>query len=351
MTESAPERIMALGRKDAVLPVDAPSGERRILLYREGEPTREVDGFTEVDEAIAADPATVAWVALSEPNREQVEEVADHFDLPHLAVEDAIVAHQRPKIETYGDTLFVALRPTVYDEDQERLQVGELHVFGAPSLVVTLRHGVGPDLERIRARLTEHADLRERGALGIVYAVLDRVVDDYAPAVAGLQEDVDEVENQVFSEEKGVSRRIYRLMREVIILQRAVDPLGEVLDELTERWERSKGETQGGLITYLRDVADHVSAIRERVDGFRQLLQDIMAVESSLVDQAQNEVMRKVSSWGGILVVPTLISSVYGMNIAPQPGFHWLFTWPLTLAAMAMVSLVLYLIFRRNGWL
>ncbi|SIO90241.1 magnesium and cobalt transport protein CorA [Nocardiopsis sp. JB363] len=351
MTESAPERTMALGREGAALPVDAPPGERRIVLYREGASSRVVDTFAEVDEANTADPASVAWIALTEPNREQVEEIARHFDLPHLAVEDAIVAHQRPKIEAYGDTLFAALRPAVYDEDEERLRVGETHVFATHRLVVTLRNGVGPDFEGIRARLDEHANLRDQGALGVVYAVLDRVVDDYAPTVAGLQEDVDEVENQVFNEEKSVSRRIYGLIREVIMLQRAVDPLGEVLDGLAARWERVVGEPRGGLSEYLRDVADHVASIRERVDGFRQLLQNIMAVEGSLVDQAQNEVMRKVSSWGGILVVPTLISSVYGMNIAPQPGFHWLFTWPITLAGMALLSVVLYLLFKRNGWL
>ena len=351
MNESAPERTMALGREGAALPTEAPPGERRVTLYREEASPREVDTFAQVHEALDADPASVAWIALTEPNREQVEEIARHFDLPHLAVEDAIVAHQRPKIETYGDTLFAVLRPTVYDEDQERLRVGEVHVFGTRNLVITLRHGGGLDFEKVRARLEEQANVRAQGTLGVIYAVLDRVVDDYAPTIAGLQEDIDEVENQVFNEEKGVSRRIYRLIREVIVLQRAVDPLGEVLGELTKRWERGGGGAADELSPYLRDVADHLAVIRERVDGFRDLLQNIMSVEGSLVDQAQNDVMRKVSSWGGILVVPTLISSLYGMNIAPGPDFHWLFNWPLTLTAMALLSLFLYLLFKRQGWL
>ena len=351
MTESAPERTMALGRDGAALPVDVPPGECRIVLYREGVSPREVAGLVEAQEELEADPEALVWIALTEPDREQMEEVGRRFDLPRLALEDTIVAHQRPKIEIYGDALFMVLRPAVYDEGAERLRVGEIHIFGTHRLVITLRHGAGLDFQEIRAVLEGREHLRDHGVLGMIHAVLDRVVDDYAPVVAGLQEAIDEVENQVFNEEKGVSRRIYRLTREVIVLQRAVDPLGEVLDGVVERWGRSERERRGELNEHLRDVADHVIVVRERVDGFRDLLQNIMSVESSLVDQAQNEVVRKVSSWGGILLVPTLVSSVYGMNIAPEPGFHWLFTWPLVLAAMALLSLFLYVLFKVQGWL
>ncbi|WP_017602479.1 magnesium and cobalt transport protein CorA [Nocardiopsis alkaliphila] len=351
MTEAAPERTMALGREGEVLPADGPPGECRIVLYRRGAPPREVAGLGDVQGALDTDPEALAWIALTEPDRGQMEEVGRRFDLPRLAVEDTIVAHQRPKVEAYGDILFMVLRPAVYDEAEERLRVGEVHLFVTPRLVITLRHGAGLDFQEIRARMEEHGHPGGQGALGVVHAVLDRVVDDYAPVVAGLQEDIDEVENQVFNEEKGVSRRIYRLTREVIVLQRAVDPLGEVLAGLLDHRDRSQGRRRSELHEHLRDVADHVTVVRERVDGFRDLLQNIMSVESSLVDQAQNDVMRKVSSWGGILVVPTLISSLYGMNIAPGPGYHWLFTWPLTLAAMALLSLLLYVLFKRQGWL
>ncbi|MBR8740838.1 magnesium and cobalt transport protein CorA [Nocardiopsis sp. MG754419] len=361
MTESAPERTMALGRKGAALPTDAPPGDCRIVLYREGERQREVDTLARAHEDLRADPSLFAWVELSSPNREQLTEAARRFDLPRLAVEDAIVAHQRPKVESYGDVLFVVLRPASYDEAQETVHVGEVHVFGARGVVITIRHDTRIDFAPIRARLEEHPRLMRHGALGVTYAVLDRVVDDYAPVIAALQEDVDDVESQVFAGEKGASRRTYRLARQVIALQRAVDPLGEVLRMLMTPREgadrplpaplRPAERHLDELREYLRDVADHVSVAGEHVDGFRQLLQNIMAVESSLIDQAQNEAMKKVSSWGGILVVPTLISSIYGMNIAPVHGYHWLFSWPLTLCAMVLIGLGLYMVFKRNGWL
>jgi magnesium transporter len=359
--ESAPERTMALGRDGAALPVDAPPGECRIGLYREGEAVRSASTLAEARAALDGDDRPMVWIEMTEPDRSQLLEASGLFDLPLLAVEDAIVAHQRPKVETYGEVLFLVLRPAEYDEDRESVRIGEIHVFATHDLVITIRHDTRTDFEGIRTRLRDDPRMAGHGVLGVVYAVLDRVVDDYAPTIAGLQDDVDEVESQVFAGEKGASRRTYRLARELILLQRAVDPLGRVLDELMVPLDRSghggpviRGPHAGmrdELREHLRDVADHVTVAREHVDGFRQLLQNIMSVESSLVDRAQNEAMKKVSSWGGILVVPTLISSIYGMNIAPQSGFHWMFSWPLTLAGMALASLTLYLVFKRNDWL
>ncbi|PWV55445.1 MULTISPECIES: magnesium and cobalt transport protein CorA [Nocardiopsis] len=361
MTESAPERTMALGRAEAALPADAPPGECRIVLYRSGERQREAATLAEAHAAVRADPSLGAWVSLTEPNRDQLREAAREFHLPRLAVEDAIVAHQRPKAETYGDVFFLVLRPATYDEDKETIRVGEVHVFGTRDVVITVRHDPSVDFERIRARLEAKPHMMGHGALGVIYAVLDRVVDDYAPVVAALQEDIDEVESAVFAGARDASQRTYRLARQIILLQRAVDPLGRVLEEIMEPLDsperfgpnmpRPGEHHRGELREHLRDVADHVAAARDHVEGFRQLLSNIMTVESNLVDQAQNEAMKKVSSWGGILVVPTLIASIFGMNIAPQPGFHWVFNWPLVLVFMFLSSLLLYLLFRRNDWL
>ncbi len=390
MSDSAPERIMDLGRRRAALPhLDSP-GPVSAVLYRDGHREREADTVAEAWSAAERDPDLMAWVSMTTPDRDQLTEVARLFGLASLALEDAIVAHQRPKAEVYRGVLFLVLRPARYDTVRESVDVDEIHLFAGHDFVVTIGHTEQVDLETVRGFLEAEPHVLAHGPLAVVHAVLDRVVDGYAPVVSELQDDIDEVENQVFGGDSQASRRTYRLAREVILLSRAVEPLGTVLDRLmgpldhdpehtgppdpqpfadallepegprppTRRQDiasaypfRISAERRGELHHRLRDVADHVAAVRERVDGFRQLLQNIMSVNSALIDQAQNEAMKKVSSWGGILVVPTLISSVYGMNISPGGDYHWAFSWPLALALMALTSLSLYVVFRRNGWL
>ncbi|RKS08325.1 magnesium transporter [Nocardiopsis sp. Huas11] len=361
MTDAAPERVMALGGEAVAAP--AGPGAVRSVLHRRGRLERETDTSAEARRALDEDDGLMAWVALTEPDAAQVARVAHEFGLPEPAVEDSVVAHQRPKAERYRDGLFVVLRPARYDTAREVVRVGEVHVFTGHRFVITIAHGDHGETDAVRERLEEAPRLAAIGPLGVLYAVLDRVVDDYAPAVSGLQDDIDEVEDQVLATDRDASRRTYRLSRQVIALQRAVDPLGDVLSDLLAGLERPEtlgpGQPQPygerpdreAVHAYVRDVADHVAAVRERVDGFRQMLQNILTVNSALIQQAQNEAMKKVSSWGGILVVPTLISSVYGMNIAPQRGFHWAFSWPLTLTAMTLVSITLYVVFRRRNWL
>jgi magnesium transporter len=390
MSDSAPERIMDLGRRRAALPERGSPGPVRAVLYRDGRRERETDTVAEARGAAERDPGLMAWISMTAPHRDQLTEVARLFGLPSLALEDAIVAHQRPKAEVYRGVLFLVLRPARYDTVRESVEVDEIHLFAGRDFVVTIGHTEQVDFESVRDFLEAEPRVLAHGTLAVVHAVLDLVVDGYAPVVSELQDDIDEVENQVFGGDSRASRRTYRLAREVILLSRAVEPLGTVLDRLmgplahdperpgppdpqpfadalvepegarppTRRRGfasadpfRIPAERRGELHHRLRDVADHVAAVRERVDGFRQLLQNIMSVNSALIDQAQNEAMKKVSSWGGILVVPTLISSVYGMNISPGGDYHWAFSWPLSLALMALTSLSLYLVFRRNGWL
>ncbi|PDP85342.1 magnesium transporter CorA [Glycomyces fuscus] len=389
MSDSAPERIMDLGRRRAALPhLDSP-GPVSAVLYRDGHRERWADTLAEARSATERDPDLMAWISMTTPDRDQLTEVADLFGLPSLALEDAIVAHQRPKAEVYRGVLFLVLRPARYDTVRESVEVDEIHIFAGEDFVVTVGHTEQVDLRAVRGSLEAEPRALAHGPLAVVHAVLDLVVDGYAPVVSELQEDIDEAENQVFGGDSQASRRTYRLAREVILLSRAVQPLVGVLDRLMGALERDPGHAppeprpfadvllepegarppsqrqdiasadpfripagrRGELHHRLRDVADHVAAVHERVDGFRQLLQNIMAVNSALIDQAQNEAMKKVSSWGGILVVPTLISSVYGMNISPAGAYHWAFSWPLALALMALTSLSLYVVFRRNGWL
>lgn len=362
----SPERTLALGRDGAAAPADAPPGRMWIRLYRDGRPDGSADTPARARDAVAGQDGRMAWISLMDPGREQVEELARTFGLPHLVLEDAVVAHQRPKTEPYRGVLFTVLRPAGYDEEAESVRVGEVHVLVGEGFAITITHTGRLDPAALRLRLERAPRLLARGPVAVLYAVLDHVVDAYAPTVAALQEDIDEVENEVFAGARGASRRTYRLAREVLLLQRAVDPLGGVLEDLmaplrafaehrpgAPRPPHLHGDPEEAERLYgrLRDTADHQAAVRERVDGLAQLLQNIMSVNGALVGQAQNEAMKKVSSWGGILVVPTLIASVYGMNIPPAPGYEWMFGWPFALVLMALSSLTLYLVFRRNGWL
>ncbi|MGH3101241.1 MAG: magnesium and cobalt transport protein CorA, partial [Thermoleophilia bacterium] len=308
-------------------------------------------------------PGTMAWIGLYRPAEAQLLAVAEEFGLHELAVEDAIVAHQRPKLERYGDTLFVVLRAARYLDEVEEVEFGEIHLFVGSNFVLTVRHSQAPDLAAVRRRMEGDPDLLRLGPEAVLYAILDGVVDGYAPVVAGLQNDIDEIETEVFRGDPQVSRRIYELSREVIEFQRATSPLLGMLDGLMAGFE--KYETDEELQRYLRDVADHATTVAERVDGFRQMLADILTVNATLVSQAQNEEIKnlteasydqneeikKVSAWAAILFAPTLIGTVYGMNFDHMPELRWVFGYPFALALMLLVSLTLYTIFKRRGWL
>jgi magnesium transporter len=332
-------------------------------IYRDG---RRVDSPTTVADAarrLRDQGDTMAWIGLYRPAEDQLLAVAEEFGLHELAVEDAIVAHQRPKLERYGDTLFVVLRAARYLDEVEEVEFGEIHLFVGANFVLTVRHSQAPDLAAVRRRMESDPDLLRLGPEAVLYAILDGVVDGYAPVVAGLQNDIDEIETEVFGGDPKVSRRIYELSREVIEFQRATSPLLAMLTGLMAGFE--KYETDDELQRYLRDVADHATTVAERVDGFRQMLADILTVNATLVSQAQNEEIKnlteasydqneeikKVSAWAAILFAPTLIGTVYGMNFAHMPELRWVFGYPFALALMLVVSLTLYAIFKHRGWL
>jgi magnesium transporter len=280
-----------------------------------------------------------------------------------LAVEDAIQAHQRPKLERYGETLFVVLRAARYLDRPETVEFGEVHVFVGPDFVVTVRHGEAPDVGKVRGRMERDSDLLRRGPEAILYAIMDRVVDDYAPVVAGLENDIDEIETEVFGGNAGVSRRTYELSREVIEFQRAVKPLSGMLAGLIAGSEKYGVDPE--LQRYPRDVQDHATQVTERAAGFRELLQNILSVNLSLVGLqqneevkalteasiAQNDEVKKISGWAAILFAPTLMAGIYGMNFDHMPELHWSVGYPFALALMLVVSVSLYLVFKRRGWL
>lgn len=342
------------------------SPDRRVVdtaIYRHGQRVASPGSLGATYRALPEHPGAMAWIGLYRPSPEELWAAADQFGLHQLAVEDAIVAHQRPKLEQYGDTLFVVLRPARYLDETEEVELGELHLFIGPDFVLTVRHGHAPDIGAVRHRLEGESGLLAHGPQAVLYAVLDAVVDGYAPVIAGLQADIDQIETQVFGGDPGASRRTYELSREIIDLQRGTDPLLEILDKVAASYTRH--EVDLDLQHHLRDVRDHATTVAERVSGMRQMITDILNVNATLVTQAQNEEMKrlteasyaqneevkKVSSWAAILFAPTLIGTIYGMNFDQMPELRWTYGYPFALGLMVLVCLVLYVLFKRRNWL
>jgi magnesium transporter len=305
----------------------------------------------------------MVWLGLYRPEPGVLGELAEQYGLPELAVEDAIQAHQRPKFERYGNTLFVVLKAARYLDATEEVEFGELHLFLGPDFAITVRHSESPDLARVRRRLESSPELLARGSEAVLYAILDAVVDGYVPVVSGLANDIDEIEVEVFGGDPGASRRIYELSQEVLDFQRAVQPLTGILGAITAGFEKYHVDEE--LRSYLRDVADHVTQVTERVEGFRLQLRDILTVNATLVAQRQNDEIRelteasiaqgeevkKISAWAAILFAPTLVGTVYGMNFDDMPELSWHLGYPMALVLMAMVSVVLFLVFKRRDWI
>ncbi len=289
------------------------------------------------------------WIGLHEPDSDSLQRVADEFGLHPLPVEDALHAHQRPKLEVYGDTLFLVLKTVHYLTDEELIETGELMLFVGPDFVVTVRHGSAGALQGVRADLEARPDLLAIGPAAVLYAVVDSVVDGYAPAAAALEEDVDEVENQVFSADSAQpTERIYKLKREVMEFRRAVEPLEPATTEL------AAGSVPGvdpRIADFFRDVHDHVVRAHEQVSSMNELLDSALSSNLAQVTMRQNADMRRISAYVAIAAVCTLVAGVYGMNFRQMPELSWAFGYPFALALMVGFSLLLYRGFKRNGWL
>jgi magnesium transporter len=308
-------------------------------------------------------PGAFVWIAIKDPTPEELAEMQRQFGLHELAVEDAVHAHQRPKLERYGDTLFVVLKAARYRDATEEVEFGEVHLFVGRDFAVTIRRAEAPNLARVRQRLEATPDLLARGSEAVLYAVLDEVVDEYAPVLGGLENDIDEIEEQLFDGDPQVTRRIYDLASEVMEFQRATRPLVDMVQAIERGFEKYQVDLE--LQRYLRDVLDHVIRVVERGESFRQLLQNALAVHSTLVTQRQNDEMqrltetslkqseevKKISSWAAILFAPTLIATVYGMNFRAMPELDHPLGYPAALLAMVAFGIGLYVIFKRRNWL
>ena len=334
---------------DNAIYVDGVRTENPVTLSETFERMRERDGM--------------GWIGLYRPSEEEIREVAEEFGIHALVVEDALSGHQRAKLERYGDVLFMVLRPARYLDDLEEVEFGEVHVLVGPDFVVTIRHAESPDLGRVRRRLEADPALLAHGPEAVLYGILDEVVDEYTPVLAGLENDIDEIESQLFEENTDATQRIYDLSREVIDFQRATQPLSGMLEALLRGSD--KYQVTEELQRYLRDVLDHTLRVSDRATTFRTVLDNALTVESTIVARRQNEEMRrmtelsirqndevkKISGWAAILFAPTLVGTIYGMNFDHMPELHWLLGYPMAVGMMIALGFGLYAAFKRKGWL
>ena len=319
--------------------------------YRDGK--RQHEGALDLERAAEvaskAESGEFVWIGLHEPAPGDLTNLSRLFDLHELAIEDAARMHQRPKIEDYDRGYFIVLRTAHYDEDAEEVHFGEIHVFAGPGYVATIRHGPGSELGPARKRLEERPDLLALGPAAAVWAIVDKVVDDYIPVVDGIEDDIEEVENDVFNDDiPAPTERIYHLKREVIEFHRAVSPLLQPLAALEVGAFAAVPEE---LRRYFRDIADHDRRIDEQVTSQRELLTSVLEANLALVSVNQNEVIKRISAVAGIIAVPTFIASVYGMNFTDMPELNETWGYPAALGLMALCVAALVAFFRRVRWI
>ncbi len=320
-------------------------------LYRKGE---RIDvGLDRHDLAGVRGKATgdhdFVWVGLHDPNSEELEAVADLYDLHELAVEDAISAHQRPKVERYADSLFMVLKTLWYVDEEDAVETGEISLFVGHKFVITVRHGSGGALSEARHRLEGMSSVLAHGPSAVVYAVCDQVVDRYEEVAGSLQEDVDEVEQSVFSPERtNDSARIYILKRELAEMRRAVLPLRDPMNRFAAG---AVSGIHGDAGPYFRDVADHLTRVAETIETLDSLLSAAFEAHIAQISLQQNDDMRKITAAVGLVAAPTLIGSIYGMNFDHMPELHWTLGYPMALGMMLLSSLTVWIIGKRSGWL
>ncbi len=306
---------------------------------------REIAGLR----AEASEAGGFAWVGLVEPTAEEFDTVRAEFDLHELAVEDAVSAHQRPKLETYDDTLFLVLKTARYVGPEEVVEIGEVMIFIGPDFLISVRHGEAGGLGDVREHLEERPELLRRGPGAALHAIVDRVVDAYEDVVEAVRGDIEEVESEVFSPEgANPVERIYKLRREVIEFGRATTPLRPALKDLAAPGMQN---LDPALAPYFRDVADHIARVSDQVESFGSLLTGVLQANLTQVSVRQNEDMRRISAWVAIIAVPTMVAGIYGMNFDHMPELRWRFGYPAVLLLILVVCFTLFRRFRRAGWL
>ncbi|MEU8568664.1 magnesium and cobalt transport protein CorA [Streptomyces pathocidini] len=321
-------------------------------IYRDGRRTEGPADFSDaLGEARAAGDSFL-WIGLHEPAEAEFAHVTSEFGLHPLAVEDALKAHQRPKLEVYDDSLFLVLKPVVYDEAAATVTAGELMVFVGDSFVVTVRHGEGAPLAAVRRRLEEDPQVLRHGPTAVMYAVSDAVVDHYVSVGAELQNDLEALEADVFAPDggdtKGTAARIYSFKRQVLEFRRATGPLADPILRLAGAGVPFVHESTR---PFFRDVSDHLTRANEYVEGLDRLLSDILNAHLAQMGVRQNNDMRKISAWAAMAAVPTMVAGIYGMNFEHMPELGTVWGYPAAVAVMAGAVLALHRLFKRRGWL
>ncbi|MDG9712312.1 magnesium/cobalt transporter CorA [Streptomyces sp. DH10] len=325
-------------------------------IYRDGHRSEGPEDFSDaLSEARAA--GGFVWIGLHEPTEREFDHVTQEFGLHPLAVEDALKAHQRPKLEVYDDSLFVVLKPVTYEPQTDTVSAGELMIFLGDSFVVTVRHGDGGPLKAVRQRLEHEPDLLGNGPTSVLYAVADAAVDHYLDVAMELQADLEGLEAEVFSPDDGGSRhtasRIYNFKRQVLEFRRATGPLALPMSRLA-------GTAPSGVAVpfvddrarpFFRDVSDHLTRVNESVENLDRLVSDILSAHLAQMSVRQNDDMRKISAWAAMAAIPTMVAGIYGMNFDHMPELRWEWSYPVLIVVMAVLEVLVFRLFKRRGWL
>jgi magnesium transporter len=304
----------------------------------------------------------LAWISLSRTGDGELQRIAELLDLNPLAVRDCLTGHQRSKLERYGDVTFVVLQPARYFDDRETVECSEVDLFIGPDFVLTVDSDDWIDDEFVRRKLDADPEILAKGPFAVLWAMFEHLLAAYRPVLEGVENDIDEIEEQLFSRDEGVSRRIVKLQREVIDMQHATAALPDMLERIQEI---VAGSSQPAVAPAFHDIEDSVRHLTDRVDAFRHTLGSALGVHATLVEQANSEAMRrmtefsitqndqvkKVSSWAAILFAPTLVGTIYGMNFHFMPELSWTWGYPMALGLMVATSVTLYFLFKRRGWL
>ncbi|MBC9724671.1 magnesium/cobalt transporter CorA [Streptomyces sp. TRM68367] len=345
-------------RVDLSHPARSPLGSSVVncVTYRDGVRTPADGDLVDAVERVRKKGEGFVWLGLHEPTDQEFAGIAELFDLHPLAVEDAIEAHQRPKLERYDETLFAVFKTVCYVEHEELtatsevVNTGEIMVFVGQDFVITVRHGRHGSLGPLREGLESDPKQLAKGPSAVLHAIADHVVDDYLTVIDSVHEDIDQTETNVFAEDgaRVDPGHIYQLKRELLELKRAVVPLGRPLEELATRPIRA---VDPEIQAYFRDVADHLLRATEQIAAFDELLNSILQAHLAQVTVAQNEDMRKITAWAAMIAVPTMVCGVYGMNFDHMPELHWRYGYGMVMVVISVACLTLYRSFRRNGWL
>ncbi|WP_308439157.1 magnesium/cobalt transporter CorA [Streptomyces sulfonofaciens] len=326
-------------------------------IYRDGHRTEGPSDFSDALAQARAQGDAFVWIGVYEPTQEEFEHISDEFGLHVLAVEDALKAHQRPKLEVYDDSLFVVLKPVAYDARNDEVSSGEVMLFLGDSFVVTVRHGDISPLSAVRRRLEAEPDMLKHGPTSVLYSVADTTVDHYLDVATELQADLEELEAEVFSPESGGARstasRIYRFKRQILEFRRATGPLAVPVTRLSGSGPFSTAVpfVAPTAQPFFRDVSDHLTRVNESVEGLDRLVSDILSAHLAQMSVRQNDDMRKISAWAAMAAVPTMIAGIEGMNFVHMPELHWIWSYPAVIALMAALEILLYRLFKHRGWL